>query len=85
MLKRFVDLGFVTKEEVISLPKIKEVARVLLVNCPLQREVYTDSPGSQLSQLFQQRTFDELNEIFTGLGILDEIEIEQIRSERLER
>lgn len=85
VLKRFVDLGFVTKEEVISLPKIKEVARVLLVNCPLQREVYTDSPGSQLSQLFQQRTFDELNEIFTGLGILDEIEIEQIRSERLER
>ncbi len=82
VLERYVGLGFVTKEEIVRLPQIEEAARTRLMRCPLQQEVYTDSPGSQLKKLFQEPTFNLLKKRFTELGILSEAEIEQIRAER---
>jgi len=80
VLEKYIELGFVTKEEIVTLPKIEETAKSLLMHSPLQQEAYTDSPASQLQKLFRESTFGELKEIFILLGILSEAEIERIRS-----
>jgi hypothetical protein len=77
-LELYSKLGFITPEEIVKLPEIKEAANSLLRQSPMELN-YSSSAVGDLRRLFRENTFDDLKKIILKLGILSETEIEQIR------
>jgi len=72
MLERFSKLGFVSEEEIIKSPEIKEVARKKLV------ESIKNGPKEGLIRNIIPE-FEKLKKVILELGILDEEEVKQIK------